>query len=46
MLWPAELNPGILMARSRGRMVTRLEAMMATPGSIRVHTMASVVATR
>lgn len=30
------------MARSRGRIVARLEATMATPGSIRVHTMTSV----
>lgn len=43
-LSPVEPKPFTFQRRRRGRMVTRLEAMMATPGSTRVHTMASVPA--
>ena len=35
-------KPRTRKARSKGRIVARLDAMMATPGSTRVHIIASV----
>jgi hypothetical protein len=39
------MKPGIRRARRRGRIVTREAAVMATPGSISVHTIAVVPVT-
>ena len=44
-MFSVDSKPLILIARRSGRMVARLDATIATPGSISVQTMASVPAT-